>query len=82
MNASKTRFAAKDLSRLFQGASRIVVAKGRKVVDFDMKNDPPPAAELQKVVLGPTGNLRAPAIRAGKTWLIGFHEEVYGERFA
>jgi len=28
-------------------------------------------------MLGPTGNLRAPAIRAGKTVLIGFNEEVF-----
>jgi len=46
-----------------------------------MKGDPPAAAELAKVVLGPSGNLRAPAIRMGKTWLIGFHEEAYTERF-
>ncbi len=32
-------------------------------------------------MLGPTGNLRAPAIRVGKNWLIGFHEEAYRERF-
>ena len=31
--------------------------------------------------LGPTGNLRAPAIKMGKTWLIGFNEEVYTDRF-
>lgn len=46
-----------------------------------MKKDPPPPAELAKVVLGPSGNLRAPAIKMGKTWLIGFHEEAYAERF-
>lgn len=46
-----------------------------------MKKEPPSAAELAAVVLGPTGNLRAPAIRTGKSWLIGFHEEAYAERF-
>ncbi len=64
------------------GATKVVVAKGKKVVTFDMAKDPPSKAELEKHVLGPTGNLRAPAIRTGKTWLVGFNEEAYGERFA
>ena len=81
MNATKERYGKKDLKTLFDGASRIVVAKGKKVLEFDMKKDPPSAAELEKVVLGPTGNLRAPALRTGSTWLVGFHEEAYGERF-
>ena len=37
-------------------------------------------AELEKVALGPTGNLRAPTLRVGKTWFVGFNEEVYGDR--
>ena len=37
------------------------------------------AAELAKVVLGPTGNLRAPAIKRGKAWLIGFNEDAYAD---
>ncbi len=28
-------------------------------------------------MLGPTGNLRAPTLRAGKTVLVGFSEEVF-----
>jgi arsenate reductase-like glutaredoxin family protein len=31
-------------------------------------------------MLGPTGNLRAPTLRRGKTVLVGFNEEVF-ERF-
>jgi len=38
-------------------------------------------AEFEKVVIGPSGNLRAPTIRSGKAWLVGFSEEAYGERF-
>ena len=46
-----------------------------------MKKDAPGMDELAKVVLGPTGNLRAPAVRTGKSWLIGFNEEAYDGRF-
>jgi len=28
-------------------------------------------------MLGPTGNLRAPTLRAGSTVLVGFDEDVY-----
>ena len=35
-------------------------------------------AEVEKM-LGPTGNLRAPCIRVGKTILVGFNEEVFEE---
>jgi len=30
-------------------------------------------------MLGPTGNLRAPTLRAGKTVLVGFSDDVYGD---
>jgi hypothetical protein len=53
------------------------VAKGRKVVTFDMKGDRPDEATLLKHLLGPTGNLRAPTIQTGTTLLVGFHDEAY-----
>ena len=28
-------------------------------------------------MLGPTGNLRAPTLRAGKTLIVGFNEDAY-----
>ena len=81
VNASKDRYGKSDLKQLLAEASKVVVAKGKKVVTFDMKQDAPSANELAKVVLGPTGNLRAPAARVGKTWLIGFNEEAYSGPF-
>ena len=81
MNATKERFGADDLASVFDGASKVVVARGKKVLTFDMKKTSPEDEEFQKVVLGPSGNLRAPAIRTGKSWLVGFHEEAYRDRF-
>lgn len=37
--------------------------------------------ELAEVVLGPTGNLRAPTLRRGKTWIVGFNDELYEQQF-
>ena len=32
-------------------------------------------------MLGPTGNLRAPCLRTGKTVIVGFNEELYESIF-
>ena len=81
VNATKERFGDRDLMKVLGDATRVVVAKGKKIVEFDLKNAPPQETELIKACLGPSGNLRAPAIRKGKTWMIGFHPEAYEELF-
>ena len=55
------------------------MAKGKRVVRFDLKKDAPDEETLRKHLLGPTGNLRAPTIRKGKTMIVGFNEEVYAD---
>lgn len=55
------------------------MAKGKKVVAFDLKKDKPDDETLLAHMLGPTGNLRAPTIRKGKTLLVGFNEDVYAD---
>jgi hypothetical protein len=32
-------------------------------------------------MLGPTGNLRAPCLRVGKTVIVGFNEDLYSQIF-
>ena len=81
VNATKERFGAKDLAKLFDGSSKVVAAKGKKIVDFSLKDTAPDDADLVKIVLGPTGNLRAPSIKKGATWIVGFNEELYAEHF-
>jgi hypothetical protein len=54
-----------------------VVGRGKKVVTFDMKRDPPDDETLLAHILGPTGNLKAPTLRKGSTLLVGFSEEAY-----
>ena len=55
----------------------IYVAKGKRVAHVDLRRDKPPRAELLGLLLGPTGNLRAPTLRKGRTLLIGFDEAMY-----
>ena len=51
------------------------------MIYVNLKKDTPTRDELKKLVLGPTGNLRAPALRKGKTLMVGFHEETYEKLF-
>ena len=54
----------------------MITARGKKSVEFDLKQDVDSEA-LAKAALGPSGNLRAPAVRVGKTWLVGYGEEAW-----
>ena len=47
------------------------VTKGVKVLEFKMKAKPD-QEELLGLMLGRTGNLRAPTLRSGKTLFVGF----------
>jgi len=65
-----------DAAQIAKAASRVIVAKGRKRSDFKGGSA---SKEVVDAMLGPTGNLRAPVIRSGRTILVGFSEETYGE---
>jgi arsenate reductase-like glutaredoxin family protein len=76
-DASKARLGRADALRLARAADRVIVARGAAVIAFDMKRSPPLDAELAAALLGPTGNLRAPTIRRGRTLMVGFNESEY-----
>ncbi len=73
---AKAKLGRRDALELAGHASKVIVAKGKKIVTFDMKRKSPDDETLLSHLLGPTGNLRAPVIRKGKTVLVGFNEEV------
>ncbi len=56
-------------------ATQILAAKGKKLVQYSLKKDKPTDEDLIKIMIGPSGNLRAPTIRVGKKIFVGFHEE-------
>ena len=71
------KLQAADAKKLLKGADRLVVAKGKKVSEFEIGSRIP--GETVEAMLGPTGNLRAPTAIVGKTVLVGFNDEAYGE---
>ena len=78
VNASR-KLGEAEAAALIEGASRVVVAKGKKVQRFRPGKDP--VGEILPLLLGSTGNLRAPTLRRGKTVVVGYNEEVYRELF-
>lgn len=79
IDAKKETQGRKEALALLDKASRAVIAKGKKRIDFDLKKDPPSRDDLLSAALGPTGNLRAPTLVVGKTVVIGFQPEMYEE---
>jgi hypothetical protein len=64
---------------LAHDADVVIAARGPKITVFQMKKDPPDEATLLKHILGPTGNLRAPTTRRGRTLFIGFHPQEFAK---
>jgi arsenate reductase-like glutaredoxin family protein len=62
---------------VLKDVDELYVAKGKRVVHVDLKREKPPRAELLGLLLGPTGNLRAPTLRKGRTLIVGFDEATY-----
>jgi hypothetical protein len=77
VDAGKQRKGRDEALALAKSARKVVAGKGKTVVTFDMTNSPPDDETLAAVLLGPTGNLKAPTLRVGDTLLVGFNEEAY-----
>lgn len=61
--------------RLVENSGKILVASGRQVDELNpagMSGD-----EVLAKITGRTGNLRAPALRRGTTFFIGYNDALY-----
>jgi hypothetical protein len=81
VDAKRDRRGRDEALKLARSVPRVVAARGKKVVVFDMTNDPPDDDTLAAHLLGPSGNLKAPTLQIGDTLLVGFGEEAYREVF-
>lgn len=77
VDAKKVPLKEKDALALAAQVDHIYAAKGKKVIHFDLTKDKLSKAELATVLLGPTGNLRAPTLKKGRTLIVGFDEATY-----
>ncbi len=67
----------RDALALAQDVDEIYAAKGKQVVHLDLKMEKPAKSDLLAVLLGPTGNLRAPTWRKGRILVVGFDKATY-----
>lgn len=77
VDARKVRYDPDAALRLLDDVTRLVAARRTTMVTFDLKRDRPDDDTLLHHLIGPTGNLRAPTARVGKTLLVGFHPSMY-----
>src|SRR5207249_10967234 len=76
-DANKEKQGRPQALALARGAAKVIIAKGKNIVTFDMKKSPPDDDTLAAHMLGPTGNLRAPTVRVGQTIFVGFNDDAY-----
>jgi len=77
VDAKKVRLGPEGALGVVKEVDELYVAKGGKVVHLNLKREKPDRATLLGLLLGPSGNLRAPTLRKGRTLLVGFDESTY-----
>lgn len=81
MDARKIRYERDAAIAALRKGTRVIASQGKKVVVFDMQAAPPDDDTLAKNVIGRSGCLRAPSLKVGDTWLVGFGEAAWTEFF-
>lgn len=76
VNAGKDPVKGGSIWELLQDSEKIVVASGKKILEFTPADS---KAMVIEKVSGRAGNLRAPALKIGKTFYIGYNEKLYNE---
>ena len=82
VDAKKNTVSAAQALALAREVDEIVATRGRQVVRLDLRKEKPDTETLKKLLIGPSGNLRAPTLRIGRTLLVGFDEETYRKLLA
>ena len=75
-SASKEPVEGRAALALLDGVTDLYVAKGKKVLHFDLGSERPSDDELLALMLGRSGKLRAPAMRVGTDFLVGYNGEI------
>ncbi|HEY9678125.1 MAG TPA: ArsC family (seleno)protein [Drouetiella sp.] len=77
VDARKNRISPDEAVQMARKFDEIYASKGTKVVHVDMRKEKVDDDQLKALIVGPSGNLRAPTLHVGKTLLVGFDEASY-----
>ncbi|PHR28961.1 MAG: hypothetical protein COA36_04580 [Desulfotalea sp.] len=79
VDAKKETCQREDAWDLVHKAGKLVVASGQKTLEYDPRSAD--KEEVLKKITGRTGNLRAPTLRIGDTYYVGFNVGMYESLF-
>jgi hypothetical protein len=77
VDARRSPIKEREALELLEAVDEVYASKGTRVVHLDLKKDKPDTATVRGALIGPSGNLRAPTLRKGRTLLVGFDAETY-----
>ena len=76
-SATRDPVPAADVPGLLEGASELRVARGKKIVRVDLTGPGRPSDdEITAMVTSRWGKLRAPSLRVGPIFVVGFNREM------
>jgi arsenate reductase-like glutaredoxin family protein len=81
VDARTTPLVDADALRLVTEAGELYVTRGTKVVHFDLNQARPDDESLLQMLIGRSGKLRAPALKVGRTLIVGFDRSTYERVF-
>lgn len=70
-----------DILKLVGEVREIYSVKGKKVNYLNLRKEETDQETVLSMLLGPTGNLRAPTLRVGNTLVVGFQQDIYNQIF-
>lgn len=80
-DARKVPLVEADALKLVAQVNDLYVTRGTKVIHIDLKSERPDDEALLGLLIGPSGKLRAPTLKIGKTMIVGFDQATYDKVF-
>jgi arsenate reductase-like glutaredoxin family protein len=78
VDAKKHRVGPDQALKLLKGIRHLVViGRNKRIVTRDLEKERPDDETLLTLMMGPSGNLRAPTVRIGTTLVVGYDEDTY-----
>lgn len=75
-SAAKQPLEGEAALSVLEGMHELFIAKGKKVLRFDLVTARPADEELLALLLGRSGKLRAPTLRHGSRLIVGYNQEL------
>lgn len=81
-SATREPIEGEEALKILEGVDDLFVAKGKKTLHVDLAKERPADDALLALLLGRSGKLRAPVLRAGSRLIVGYNADILGEQLA